>query len=82
MRLLVSTIVLLLFSAFAFALAQDATSPGQKLYGVIFDVAIDASGKVESLAVAKVIDPTSGTTDPVDVEVPESFVTAATPPRF
>jgi len=75
MRLLVSTIAMLLFSVFA--LAQDPDSPDQKLYGVIFDVGVDASGKVESLTVAKVIDPASGTTDPVDVDVPESFVTAA-----
>ena len=75
MRLLVTTIALLLLCVSA--IAQDATLPDQKLYAVIFDVAVDASGKVDSLAVSKVIDPASGTTDPVGVEVPESFVAAA-----
>ena len=75
MRLLVSAIVLLLCSTLAFA--QNSSLPEQKLYAVIFDVTVDASGKVGDLAVAKVIDPASGTTNPVEVEVPESFVRAA-----
>lgn len=75
MRLLLSTIALLFFSVAAFA--QDAAPQDQKLYGVIFDVAIDASGKVDRLSVAKVIDPASGTTDAVDIEVPPSFIAAA-----
>ena len=75
MRILVSVIVLLLCSSLA--IAQNHALSDQKLYGVIFDVSVNPSGKVESLAVVKVIDPASGTTRPVEVEVPESFVRAA-----
>jgi len=34
-------------------------------------------GKVDELKVAKVIDPSSGSTDPVAVTVPEAYVAAA-----
>lgn len=74
MRRLLSTIALLLFSIVA--LAQDGAPSEQKLYAVIFDVAVDSSGKVDTLSVVKVIDPATGTTDAVDVEVPPAFVAA------
>jgi hypothetical protein len=75
MRLIFSTMTLLLISVFAWA--QDSAPTENRLYGVIFQVTTGTSGKVEKLDIAKVIDPASWTTDPVDVEVPESFVLAA-----
>lgn len=75
MRRLFATIALLLFSIVA--LAQDGAPSEQKLYAVIFDVAVDPSGKVDALSVVKVIDPATGTTDAVDVDVPPAFIAAA-----
>ncbi len=75
MRTFISILALLLSGSLTFA--QDTPSPDQNLYAVIFDVSVDSSGKVSSLTVEKVIDPASGTTDAVEVDVPDSFVSAA-----
>jgi hypothetical protein len=48
-----------------------------KLYAVIFDVTVDSAGKIDSLKVAKVIDPGTRSTEAVAVAVPTSFITAA-----
>ena len=48
-----------------------------KLYAVIFDVTVNSTGKVETLKVAKVIDPGTHTTDAVSVPVPDSYLNAA-----
>jgi len=48
----------------------------QHLYGVIFGITIDEKGELISLRVSKVIDPKSGSTDAVDVAVPDSYVSA------
>lgn len=59
------------------AFTVEAQLLSSKLYAVIFDVTTDASGKIDTLKISKVIDPTSGTTDPVDVVVPQEYVHAA-----
>ena len=48
-----------------------------KLYAVIFDVSTDSAGRIESLQVAKVIDPSTGSTDPVQIPVPPQCISAA-----
>jgi hypothetical protein len=52
-------------------------APAPRLYGVIFEVGTDDKGKVAKLAVSRVIDPASGTRDPVQLDVPERFIAAA-----
>jgi hypothetical protein len=71
MRLIYAAI-LLMVSCFA-----HSQSAPPKLYAVIFDVTVNATGKVESLKVAKVIDPSTHRTDGVNVAVPDSFLIAA-----
>ena len=71
MRLIYAAI-LLMVSCFA-----HSQSAPPKLYAVIFDVTVNATGKVESLKVAKVIDPSTHRTDGVSVAVPDSFLIAA-----
>jgi hypothetical protein len=57
--------------------AQSAPPSAGKLYEVIFDVTVNAAGKVETIKVAKVIDPSTHTTDAVNVAVPDSYLSAA-----
>lgn len=47
-----------------------------RLYGVIFEADADQRGKVSQLTVSKVIDPQSGSTAPIQLNVPEMFVAA------
>jgi len=72
---------LLAFFSLGFAVchsaAETAQSPAAHLYAVVFEVTVDGSGKVETLALARVIDPLSGKTTAVDVPVPDAYVTAA-----
>jgi hypothetical protein len=49
----------------------------EKLYAVIFDVTLDSAGKVKSLQVARVIDPGTHSTEPVQIPVPAEYVSAA-----
>src|SRR5438046_1396492 len=65
----------MMLSASAFAANADSKIP--RLYTVIFGVVIDANGELSSFKVVKVTDPLSGSTDAVNVAVPESFVNAA-----
>jgi hypothetical protein len=58
----------------SFAHAQSAPP---KLYAVVFDVTVNSTGKVETLKVAKVIDPSTHTTNAVNVAVPETYLIAA-----
>ena len=74
MRLLIATIFLLFAGG---ALAQISTPSPNKLYAVVFQATVNASGKIDTLKVSKVLDPSSGTTNPVDVPVPQSYVAAA-----
>jgi hypothetical protein len=68
-------VLLLMVSGFAHS--QSAVPSPGKLYAVIFDVTVNAAGKVETLKVAKVIDPSTHSTDAVKVAVPDSYVSAA-----
>ena len=63
---------LLVVSGFA-----HSQSAPPKLYAVIFDVTVNSTGKVESLKVAKVIDPSTHPTDAVNVAVADPFLVAA-----
>jgi hypothetical protein len=71
---LIHAAFLLMVSCFA-----HSQSAPPKLYAVIFDVTVNSTGKVETLKVAKVIDPGTHTTDAVNVPVPESYLSAAQP---
>jgi hypothetical protein len=70
----VAALLLLIVATLSFA--QPPTGTG-KLYAVIFDVTVDSTGMVDTLKVAKVIDPSSGTTDEVRIDVPDSYLRAA-----
>jgi hypothetical protein len=74
MRLLIATIILLFTGS---ALAQLSTPAPTKFYAVVFQATVNASGKIDTLKVSKVLDPSSGTTNPVDVPVPQNYVAAA-----
>ena len=74
MRLLLALFLLIVSGAIH---AQSPTSSAPKLYAVIFDVTLNSTGKVESLKVAKVIDPSTHTSDAVNVAVPDSYLSAA-----
>lgn len=58
-------------------ITAPAAFAAEKVYAVVFDVALDADGKVDTLTVNRVIDPASGTIDPVQVRVPASSMSAA-----
>jgi hypothetical protein len=65
------------FFLFAVIGQAQSQSDAAKIYAVVFDVAVDSSGKLQALKVIKVIYPSSGTTDAVNVAVPDSFISAA-----
>ncbi|WP_250623636.1 hypothetical protein [Pinirhizobacter soli] len=75
---MLASMLAVLPAGIAFADIRPA-SPGlpTKIYAVIFQATTNAAGKVQSLQVSKVIDPTTGTTDAVDVRVPAAYVDAA-----
>jgi hypothetical protein len=75
------TIVVLL-GAIASASAQTVrerlkTESDFRIYSVIFGVTAGTNSTVPKVRVAKVIDPKSGTTDPVKVDVPDAYIKAA-----
>lgn len=57
--------------------AQSPVSAANKVYAVVFQVTVNASGKVDTLKVVEVLDPGSGNTNPVNVVVPQDYLTAA-----
>ena len=69
----------LIYAAFLLMVSGfvHAQSAPPKLYAVIFDVTVNSTGKVESLKVAKVFDPSTHRTDAVNVAVPGSYLSAA-----
>lgn len=72
-RLLLSALI----AAAMPALAQEtAPKPPSVLYGVIFGVLFDEIGNVRQLRMMRVFEPRRGTTDPVDVEIPDRYVAA------
>lgn len=56
---------------------QNPTWSPNKLYAVVFGFVIDESGELKSFRVEKIVDPDSGSTEAVDVKVPDSYVSAA-----
>ena len=71
-RVLAAVLAALLASA-----ALPQSSVPAKLYAVIFQVTVNSSGKVDTLKISKVLDPSSGSTEAVNVPIPESYVAAA-----
>ena len=59
------------------AVAQSSGPAATKLYAVVFEATVNSAGKIDTLKVSKVIDPSSGTTDAVAVAVPQGYVAAA-----
>ena len=53
------------------------TDPDFKLYIVILAVTQKPDGSIRNVALSKVIEPKSGTTDPVKVDVPPKFLAEA-----
>jgi hypothetical protein len=74
MRLIYAAFLLM---ASGFAHSQSASPNPGKLYAVIFDVTVNSAGKVQTLEVAKVIDPSTHTTNAVNVAVPVVYLSAA-----
>jgi hypothetical protein len=70
----------LIFAAFLLMVSSlihaQSASP-KKLYAVIFYVTVNSAGAVQTLKVAKVIDPSTHSTDAVNVAVPDSYLSAA-----
>lgn len=67
-----------IISAFAFATAAPAaTAPQPKLYAVLFEVEHNARGQLTEFKVNRVLDPASGKTDGVKMEVPQTFLDGA-----
>ena len=66
---LIAALGLLIFTSLL--QAQSLTPNPGKLYAVIFDVTVNSAGVVDKLTVAKVIDPSTGTTNAVEVAVPD-----------
>lgn len=77
-RFLLATMLAVLPAGIAWASLHDPT-PGlpTKIYAVIFQARTNAAGKIQSLQLSKVIDPTTGTTAAVDIRVPTAYVDAA-----
>jgi hypothetical protein len=60
-----------------FGLLGSPSYAAQRVYSVIFEVSEDDQGKVTDVTVAKVIDPMSGSTKPVQVSVSETYLASA-----
>jgi hypothetical protein len=74
MRSLIATMFFLLASM---ACAQSSDLAATKLYAVIFQATVNSAGRIDTLEVSKVIDPSSGTINAVQVAVPQNYVAAA-----
>ena len=75
-----SVVVILIWALADTCLSQTVRDELRKrdfrIYTVIFGVTVDEHSKLKSLRLDKVTDPKSGTTDAVDVRVPQAFVDA------
>jgi hypothetical protein len=74
--------IVLLFASVASTSAQTVRErlkkdPDFKIYSVIFGVTATTNSAVPIVRLAKVIDPKSGTTDPVKVDVPDAYLKTA-----
>jgi hypothetical protein len=56
---------------------ERSRDPGVRVYSVIFGIVIGRDFSLQEFRVAKVIDPTSGSTRAVPVDVPDEYVQAA-----
>ena len=72
-----SLIAAMLFLLAGTAWAQPLVLAAPKLYAVVFRATVSPAGKIDTLEVSKVIDPSSGTTNAVEIVVPQSYVVAA-----
>jgi hypothetical protein len=74
MRLIYASLLLIVIGAVH---AQSTSPSPAKLYAVIFDATANSAGILQTLKVAKVIDPSTHSTDAVNVAVPDSYLSAA-----
>jgi len=65
------------FALAALATAAPAAVPQPKLYAVLFEVAHNERGQLTQFEVNRVIDPASGKTDAVKMDVPQAFLDGA-----
>jgi hypothetical protein len=77
LRLAIVLFLALEFAASAQTVRERLKDPGFHAYAVIFAVTVDSTSKILTFYVSKVTDPKAGTTDAVDIQVPEAFVDAA-----
>jgi hypothetical protein len=77
MKYLLRQFFAIFFALLSAASAKATPQVPTKLYAVLFEVTLNASGKVDTLKVSKVIDPNSGSTDAVDIPVPAEYLAAA-----
>ena len=56
---------------------EQLKDPEFKLYTVVFGITVDADSKLQAIKVSKITDPKTGTTDAVDIQVPQPFIDAA-----
>lgn len=66
--------------ALALATFASASQAGDKreLYAVGFAVTLDSSGTVKAIRVSEVTNPLSGSARPVKIELPKTYIAAAT----
>ena len=76
-RISALSLLALACTSFAQTVREQFKDPEFKLYSVIFGITIDADSKLQAFKVSKVIDPKSGTTDAVDVQVQQAYIDAA-----
>jgi hypothetical protein len=78
MRLIYAALLLMFFGVVQ---AQSAPPNPGKLYAIIFDITVISAGKVESIKVAKVIHPSTRSTDAMNVPVPDNYLSADIDPN-
>ncbi len=66
----------LVSDGFAQTVRERLQTPDFRLYAVIFGIKVGTDSQLKSFRIAKVIDPKSGNTNPVKVDVPKDFVDA------
>ena len=76
-RRLLSALSIATFIAGVSAAVSGPTPTSPHIYAVVFAATVDSNGKIDTLVVSKVIDPSSGTTDAVEVAVPKDYLAAA-----
>ncbi len=77
MRSCLLSVLLLAMLLLGTSIAHCASEEGGHLYAVIFGIVADKSDKITSIRVAEVIDPASGSTEPIPVKPAETYITAA-----